>query len=347
METTPPLFLYTRHPGMHREWPYVDARMATRLKELGAYEERTIPWERPLEDEIDLRHVVGLARFGGSLTSRTLAFAPNLRMLGVNTDNSGQGLPLAELWDRGITVIDTTRAWAASVAEVGLALALNALRGIPRWHMRMALREPLFTFAYAQFCDDPHVVNGELGTKCVGIIGLGQIGSRVARVCGALGSSVIAYDPFVPRHVAESSAITIVEIDALVRDAEVVFVTVPPTPSARHLLNRERIGMLRQGAIVVIVTRAHAVDMTALRERIVADELVGAFDVYDVEPLPVDDVLRNRPNVVHTPHIAGRTRDANLRAVDLIADDFARLLRQEPARHALSPRAAAVRTGAL
>jgi phosphoglycerate dehydrogenase-like enzyme len=92
------------------------------------------------------------------------------------------------------------------------------------------------------------------------------------------------------------------------------------------------------------VTRAHAIDMVALRERILADELAGAFDVYDIEPLPPDDLLRGRPNVVHTPHIAGRTRDANLRVADVIADDFARILRGEPPRAALTPEAMRVRT---
>ena len=71
-----------------------------------------------------------------------------------------------------------------------------------------------------------------------------------------------------------------------------------------------------------MITRAHAVDMEALRERIVKDELAGAFDVYDIEPVHVDDELRNRDNVVHTPHIAGRTEDSNLRVADMTVDDF-------------------------
>jgi D-3-phosphoglycerate dehydrogenase len=96
---------------------------------------------------------------------------------------------------------------------------------------------------------------------------------------------------------------------------------------------------------VVVVTRAHAVDMAALRERLLADELCAAFDVYDVEPLPIDDPLRGRANVVHTPHIAGRTRDANLRTADLLADDFARILRGERPHHELTPAAIRVRLG--
>ena len=107
-----------------------------------------------------------------------------------------------------------------------------------------------------------------------------------------------------------------------------------------------RIGRLRKGAWVVAVTRAHAVDMPALRDRIVANELGGAFDVYDVEPLPLDDPLRNRPNVVHTPHIAGRTRDANLRVAELTAESFKRVLNGEPPVVRLTREAIAARTQA-
>ena len=77
-----------------------------------------------------------------------------------------------------------------------------------------------------------------------------------------------------------------------------------------------------------------------------AEELAGAFDVYDVEPLSPDDPLRGRANVVHTPHIDGRTRDANLRVADVIADDFARILRGEAPQAALTREAMRVRTEA-
>jgi D-3-phosphoglycerate dehydrogenase len=179
------------------------------------------------------------------------------------------------------------------------------------------------------------------------VIGLGAIGSRVARWCVALGATVRGFDPFVPEARVREWGVAPVELDRLVEESEVVFVLVPPTPSAKHLLNRERIGRLRQGALVVAVTRAHAIDMAALRERIVAGELAGAFDVYDIEPLPPDDPLRGRANVVHTPHIAGRTRDANLRVADLIADDFARIWRGEAPQAALTREAMRVRTEAV
>ncbi len=296
-----------------------------------------------------------VALFGGRLTERCLAGAPALRAVGCNTDNTGGGLPLAALRERGIPVIDTTRAWGQSVAEVALLLALAALRRLPQWHAELASGARSFEYEAQQYCDATGFANGELGTKRVGVIGLGQIGGRVARWCVALGrdaatgpgleGQVLGYDPYLPDGMAEGWGVRRVDVDALVAECEVLFVTVPPTPSATLLLDRERIGRLRRGALVVIVTRARAVDMGALRERVVADELAAALDVYDVEPLPADDPLRGRANVVHTPHIAGRTREANLRTADLIVEDFGRVLRGERAQHELTEAAIRARTG--
>lgn len=336
--------LFARSAGLESVWPFVAERLHCRLSEIA--EVRVLPaTAAPLCEQTSLQDVAAIAHFGGKLTPECVAAAPGLVAVGGVWDNAGHGLPVAELWSRGVALIDATRAWAPSVAETGLALALCALRQIPRWHGRMARGEPLWHFPYQQFCDDPRFVNGDLGSRTVGVLGLGQIGSRIARWCRALGSNVIGYDPHVPDERCRAWGVTAVDLDRLVERSEVLFVAVPPTPSARHLLDRNRISRLRHGALVVVVTRAHAVEMSALRERILADELFGAFDVYDVEPVPPDDPLRGRANVVHTPHIAGRTRDANLRVADVIADDFARILRGEPPVAALTLEAVQVRTG--
>jgi D-3-phosphoglycerate dehydrogenase len=346
MATTParPRFLFARRPDLERVWPYVPERLVARLSQLGSVEIVQAAPAVPLHEQADLRDVTGVALFGGALTVACVAAAPALRVVGCMTDGTGHGLPLAALASRGIPAVDATRAWAQSVAEVALCLALCALRRVPQWHASMAAGEPLWSYPAAQFCDDPGFVNGDLGARRVGVVGLGQIGRRVAQWCRALGAGVDGYDPFLPRDVVHGWGVRPVALDDLVDAAEVLFVAVPPTPSARHLLNAERIGRLRRGALVVVVTRAHAVDMAALRQRILADELAGAFDVYDVEPLPVDDLLRGRANVVHTPHIAGRTRDANLRVADVLADDFARVLRGEEPQARLVSEAVAVRT---
>jgi phosphoglycerate dehydrogenase-like enzyme len=350
-----PQYLIARHPRLERDWPFVQERLLARLKPLG--EVRVVEVEgSALSSRADLTEVDGVALFGGRLTEECLTHAPRLRAVGVNTDNTGHGLPLAAFWERGGTVVETTAAWGQSVAEIALSLALAALRRLPRWHMELARGERSFEYEAGQYCDATGFANGELGTKRVGVIGLGQIGGRMARWCVTLGrdaatgpdlaGEVLGCDPFLPDGVAEGWGVRRVEMDEMAERSEVVFVTVPPTPSARHLLNRERLARLPKGALVVVVTRAHAVDMAALRERVVANELAAALDVFDVEPLPLDDPLRGRDNVVHLPHIAGRTRDANLRVADIIADDFARVLAGERARYALTPAMVRARTGA-
>ena len=113
----------------------------------------------------------------------------------------------------------------------------------------------MWDFEYEQFCDNAGFVNGTLGTKRVGVIGLGQIGGRVARWCRELGAQVAAYDPFAPDKRFSDLGIDRADMDVLAVSSEVLFVTVPPTPSAKHLLSRERIARLRKGTLVVISTR--------------------------------------------------------------------------------------------
>ena len=348
-------FLFTRNPGLEGSWPFVHEQMVTRLEELGVTLVLNTTSKDPIHEQVDLSEVIGISHWGGNLTEACIDNAPKLKVLGTMTDNTGHGIPYAKLQDRGIPVIESTRAWAQSVAECAFGLALSSLRRTAHWHMKMATGEKLWDWSNPiwgpgklpvahQFCDDPDFVNGDLGTKQIGVIGLGQIGRKIAQWCSVFGATVMGFDPFVPDELLQEWDVERADMDTLVDRADIVFVSVPPTPSARHLLNRERIYHLRKGTLVVIITRAHAVDMAALRERIVKDELAGAFDVYDREPVPIDDELRNRDNVVHTPHIAGRTKDANLRVADMIVDDMERVLKGEEPLGALTPAAIKVRT---
>lgn len=350
-----PEFLFTRHPNLEVSWPFVHEQMVQRLEELGITLVLNTSSRDPIHEQVDLSETVGISHFGGNLTEACIAAAPKLKVLGAMTDNSGHGIPYKMLQERGIPVIESTRAWSQSVAECAFGLALSSLRRTAQWHLKMANGEKLWDWENPiwgnnklpvahQFCDDPDFVNGDLGTKRIGVIGLGQIGGKIAKWCRVFGATVTGYDPFVPDALLQEWDVQRVDMDTLADSSDIVFVAVPPTPSARHLLNRERIYHLRKGSLVVIITRAHAVDMEALRERIVNDELAGAFDVYDSEPVHVDDELRNRDNVVHTPHIAGRTKDANLRVADMTIDDFERVLKDEAPIGALTPKAVEVRT---
>jgi D-3-phosphoglycerate dehydrogenase len=326
-------FLFIRSTNLEQRWPYVPERVATRLGALGKVTVINNDIDTPVHEQTDLSDVDGIVIFHGGplLTEACIAVAPKLRMVGVVGDNAGMGIPAQALLDRDIPIIDSTRGWAQSVAEIGLSLALSALRRLPWWHHRMAVEMPEEVWQYEaeQYCDDTRFVNGNLGSKRVGVVGLGQIGRRVSAWCKAFGADVLGYDPFISEAVALDNGAKLTNLDHMVDEADILFITVPPTPSADRIVSRERVYRLKNGAIVVVVTRAHGIDMDALRERIYANELIGAFDVYDIEPIPEDDPLRGRDNVIHLPHIAGRTKDSNLQVIDIIADDFARILRDE------------------
>jgi D-3-phosphoglycerate dehydrogenase len=302
--------------------------------------------QRPaLSSVTSLAEVEAVALYAGQLTAACTAAAPRLRLVGNIGDNRGHGIDYAALQARGISVVDTTRGWAQSVAEVGLNLVLSALRQSAWWHALLAGRGDAGRWPGGQFCDNPGFVNGELAGKRVGIVGLGAIGRTLARLLAAFPARTLACDPYVPAAAFTAAPAERVDLDELLAAAQVVVVCVPPNPSSRGLIDARRVDLLPAGAILVLITRAAPVDMAAVRRRVLADELFLAADVWDVEPLRPDDPLRGRPNVVHLPHIAGRTREAQRRMADLLVADFHRFFSGQPLECALSPQVVALNTG--
>lgn len=241
-------------------------------------------------------------------------------------EKMGEGIQ--QTIDRGVDVI-IPRAdlfWGQSVSEFGLALTLCALRRIPQtyaammnshdpWNYRPEIGKP--GQRGGQYGDDSRFTNGTLAGKRVRIVGAGNIGARYARFCSMMGADVAIWDPFAPDasfHVA--GARRCFHLAELVKDSEIFAPMVPLKPDTRGLIPAELINALPHGSLVVLVTRAGIVDTEALYKRVLNNELAMAADVFDQEPVPLDHPLLGRENVVHTPHNAGRTKDANHSWVD-------------------------------
>lgn len=240
------------------------------------------------------------------------------------------------LQDHGVTIYEhqSEGFWGQSVAEVALALTICGLRRIPQLaHEMIASYEPWERYKPArnqgpgqlgaQFSDDLRFSNGTVAGKRVRIVGAGNIGSRYASFMKMLGADTAAWDPFASEpgfHRAGSRRVW--HLDELVKDADIFAPMLPLTNQTRGLVTAAHINSLPQGCLVVLVTRAMICDMAAVRQRVLADEIALAADVFDIEPLPLDDPLLGRHNVVHTPHIAGRTLDANKQWVEALAGQF-------------------------
>jgi phosphoglycerate dehydrogenase-like enzyme len=238
--------------------------------------------------------------------------------------------------DRGIRLYTqpTEGFWGQSVAEYGLALTLAGLRRIPQLHRAMLASHTPWDYEPPngkgrpnsrghQFGDDPRFTNGTVAAKRVRIVGAGNIASRYASFVSMLGADVAAWDPFASEaSFHRAGARKEWHIERLVRDAEIFAPMLPLTNATRGLVTAELIDALPRGCLVILVTRADICDMKALRSRVLANELALAADVFDIEPLPLDDALLGRDNVVHTPHNAGRTIQANQRWAEKLVEQF-------------------------
>ncbi|WP_066366030.1 NAD(P)-dependent oxidoreductase [Herbidospora mongoliensis] len=213
--------------------------------------------------------------------------------------------------------------WGQSVSEFALGLTIGALRRIPQTHHEIIGGLGEWEYKYGQYSDDPRFTGGTVEGTRVRIVGAGNIASRYASFTHMLGADVAAWDPFAPEpSFHRAGARRVLQLENLLHDAEIFAPMVPLLPSTEGLITPEHIRALPTGCLVVLVTRAAVVDMPELRRRVLADELSLAADVFDVEPVPLDDPLLGRPNVVHTPHNAGRTRESNIRLAEALAALF-------------------------
>ncbi len=247
------------------------------------------------------------------------------------------GQPSVDLLrSRGVQLYDhrSEGFWGQSVSEFALALTLCALRQIPQnYHAMLTSHEPWLRYDAtrnqgpgtlgAQFSDDTRFTAGTVAGKRVRVVGAGNIGSRYASFVHMLGADVATWDPYAAEpgfHRAGTRRVW--HLEELVKDAEIFAPMLPLKDDTRGIVTAALIDALPKGCLVVLATRATICDMSAIRRRVLADELALAADVFDVEPLPLDDPLLGRHNVVHTPHLAGRTHDSNRQWVENLTTQF-------------------------
>ena len=243
---------------------------------------------------------------------------------------------MTEVERRGVRVRkpEVSEFWGQCVAEFALALTLCGLRRIPQLHHEILTSQDPWNYSPPdgigrpgcrgqQFGDDPNFASGTIARKRVRVVGAGNIGSRYAKFCTMLGAEVATWDPFATYPGFHGAgARREYHLDQLVKDAEIFAPMVPLDDATRGLVTADHIDALPNGCLVVLVTRAAICDMEAVRRRVLTDEISLAADVWHIEPLPLDDPLLGRHNVVHTPHNAGRTIHANHRWAEILAAQF-------------------------
>jgi len=235
------------------------------------------------------------------VTRAVLEAAPRLKVVGragVGVDN----VDVEAATQRGVVVMNTPGGNTISTAELTFSMLMALARRIPQAHMSMAAGQ----------WNRKSFQGTELYTKTLGILGLGRIGSEVARRAIAFGMRVIAYDPYLTLSRAKALQVEVVE-NVLDLYPQVDFLTVhmPMSDETRGMVDAEAFARMKHGVRVLNCARGGIINEADLRVALESGQVAGAaLDVYETEPLPKDSPLRTLPQVIMTPHLGASTDEA-------------------------------------
>jgi len=173
--------------------------------------------------------------------------------------------------------------------------------------------------------------NTELGGKTLGIVGVGNVGRRVAKFAGAIGMRVLGYDKYVPAdEVRRRGAEPIGSLEELLPQVDVLTCHTPLTAETRHMINEKTLALMKPSAIFINTSRGPVQDERALFEALTRGKLAAAgLDVWEEEPTSRDNPILNLQNVVCSAHMAGVTREATRQAAMQVSAEMLRVLRGE------------------
>ncbi|HLQ05135.1 MAG TPA: phosphoglycerate dehydrogenase [Verrucomicrobiae bacterium] len=276
----------------------------------------------PLLGDVDALIVRSETRVTASLMDK----APRLAVVGragVGVDN----IDVAAATERGVYVVNAPLGNIVAAAEHAIALALALMRKIPE--ADRSVRAGEWTRS--------RLIGRELRGKTLGLIGIGRVGSEVARRAAAFEMKVIAHDPFATEASARSAGAQLVELDDLFARADVISLHTPLTEKTRGLINATTLAKMKPTAVLVNASRGEVVDPQALADALARGTIAGAaLDVFSPEPLAADSPLRGAPHTVLTPHIAGSTTEAQVNVAVEVVKQILDILDGKPARYAVN-----------
>jgi len=235
------------------------------------------------------------------VTRNVIEAAKKLRVVGragVGVDN----VDVEAATQRGIVVMNTPSGNTISTAELTFSMLMALARKIPQAHCSMKGGE----------WDRKSFQGVELYGKTLGILGMGRIGSEVARRAIAFGMQVLAYDPYLSLSRAKTLQVELVEhLENIYGRADFITVHMPLSDETKGMLNAEAFSKMKKGVRVLNCARGGIIDEPALYQAIKSGQVAGAaLDVYEKEPLPKEFPLRDLPQVIMTPHLGASTLEA-------------------------------------
>jgi D-3-phosphoglycerate dehydrogenase len=242
-----------------------------------------------------------LVRSETKVTRKVIESAPKLRVVGragVGVDN----VDVEAATQHGVVVMNTPGGNTVTTAELSFAMLLALARKVPQAYTSMT----------AGKWDRKLFQGMELLGKTLGILGMGRIGSEVAKRALVFGMRVIAYDPYLTAERARTLGVEFADsVDDVYRVADFITVHMPVTPETKHMLNAAAFTKMKPGVRLVNCARGEIISENDLLAALESGKVAGAaLDVFAVEPLPADHPYRKQPNMILTPHLGASTQEA-------------------------------------
>ena len=266
-----------------------------------------------------------IVRSQTKVNARVIAAATNLKVVGragVGVDN----VDLDAATNKGVIVLNAPDGNTISTAEHTIAMIMALARKIPQAHSALK----------AGRWDRKSYTGVEINGKTLGIIGMGRIGTEVARRMQAMGMTILAMDPFLTEEKAAKLGVRLVARDELLATADFITFHTPLTKETKGLLNAETLKQCKPGVRIVNCARGGIIDEEALADAIEAGQVAGAaLDVFSEEP-PSNQRLLGLPQVIVTPHLGASTAEAQVNVAVDVAKEIAKVLKDEPFKNAVN-----------
>jgi D-3-phosphoglycerate dehydrogenase len=261
------------------------------------------------------------------VTKKIIEAAPKLRVVGragVGVDN----VDIEAATQHGTVVMNTPGGNTVTTAELSFAMILSLARKVPQAHATMV----------AGKWDRKLFQGVELAGKTLGVLGMGRIGTEVAKRAIAFGMRVIGYDPYLTEERARAiGAEFAADLDAVYRVADFITVHMPVTKETKEMLNAAAFSKMKPGVKIVNCARGEIISETDLIAALESGKVAGAaLDVFSVEPLPADHPYRKQPNLILTPHLGASTEEAQEKCGIEVAEVIAGYLLTGEVRNAVN-----------
>lgn len=266
-----------------------------------------------------------LVRSQTKVTEKIMEAGTRLKVIGragVGVDN----INLEAATQRGIIVINAPDGNTITTCEHAFAMMMALARHIPQ--------------AYAKTINgewDRKFLGVELRNKTLGVLGMGRIGSEVAKRAKAFGMEILGYDPFLTEDRAEKLGVKLATVDEIIRKADFITTHTPLTPETKHMIARPQFEVMKKGMRIVNCARGGIIDEMALVEAIDQGIVAGAaFDVFEKEPPEADHPFLNHPKIIVTPHLGASTVEAQENVAIDVSEQVLHILRNEPFKNAVN-----------